>query len=74
MKKTLKSSTTSLNEKVVEMQRALQAATARIDDLRARHANKPLKEDEIGDMCQYMDSVQATIGQLNEDVREMSPR
>merc|ERR1712048_495235 len=74
MKKTLKSSTTSLNDKVMEIQRALQAATARIEDLRARHANKALEEDEIGDMCQYMDGVQATIGQLKEDVREMSPR
>merc|ERR1719356_1341571 len=74
MERTLDTLTaTSLREKVAEMQRSLQSATARIELLMATQAEKPLEKEEIGNILECMDSVQASIGQLRDDVSEMSP-
>merc|ERR1712048_642114 len=70
IKKTLKSiGATPVNEAFSEMQRMLQNAVAKMEDLKVNQAEKSIDQDGIVDIIQCMDSVEASIEHLREEVR-----
>merc|ERR1712176_1003533 len=70
IKQTLKSlGATPVNEARSEMQRILQIATAKLEDLKSKQAERSSTQDEIGDVMQCMDGVEASIEHLREEMR-----
>merc|ERR1711879_644125 len=74
IKETLKSIRAApVNEARSEMQRILQHATARIENLKAKEVEQSSDQDEIVDIIQCMESVEASIEHLREEMR-LSPK
>merc|ERR1711879_793489 len=73
IKQALKSiSAAPVNEARSEIQRILQNATAKLEDLKSKQAERSPNQDEIGDLIQCMDGVEASIEHLREEMR-LSP-